>query len=91
MTVTQDSDMDPSPRERRSTMERHAQTIIGSLVFALMTWVGVALLDVKERLARIETRQLLTSGDQDRAVRQYEELERRVRDVESAVARNAGR
>ena len=73
--------------EAKSTFERHAQTVIAMLLLALLSWAGVTLLDVRERLTRIETRQL---GDADikRSVEQsVEELRRRVRDLELDSAR----
>lgn len=70
----------------KSALERHAQTVIGGLAFAVLTWVGFTLLDVKDRVTRIETRQLVATGNEDRAERKYEELERRVRQLESSTS-----
>lgn len=68
-------------------IERHAQTVIAMLLLALLSWAGVTLLDVRERLTRIETRQL---GDVEskRSIEQsVDELKRRVRDLELDGAR----
>lgn len=37
-----------------SMLERHTQTIISSVVLAILLWTGVTLLDVQNRVVRIE-------------------------------------
>ena len=40
--------------EKRSAFERHAQTAMNAVVVALMGWAGSTLIDVRDRLTRIE-------------------------------------
>lgn len=42
----------------RSALERHVQTILGSLILALMLGVGSLLLDLRDRMARAEEKAL---------------------------------
>lgn len=45
-----------------STIERHAQTIIAGVLLILVTWVGSTVVDIRDRVARIEERQLDVAG-----------------------------
>jgi len=38
----------------RGVMERHVQTILTAVVAALLGWVGVSLLDLRDRTTRLE-------------------------------------
>lgn len=67
--------------------ERHGQTIIGAVLLALLLWAGMTLLDVRDRLGRIETRQV-AAVDRDRYLdTEIADLRRRLRDIELEAAR----
>jgi len=55
----------------RGVMERHIQTILTGVVAALLGWVGVSLLDLRDRTTRLEVQtqnvaQLVADGTNDR-------------------------
>ncbi len=54
---------------RTTAMERHAQTIIGSLILACLLGAGAVLLDLRDRMSRGEEKQIsqiqLTSSLRD--------------------------
>jgi hypothetical protein len=43
----------------KSTLERHIQTVLTAIAIGLLTWNGVTLLDLKEKVVRMEVHQLL--------------------------------
>ena len=45
-----------------SIFERHAQTVIGAILLAILLWTGNALIDVRDRLGRIEVYQMNAAG-----------------------------
>lgn len=62
-------DTDPVPLEERrrdkiraSTMERHAQTIIGGLILAAILGIGGLLLDLRDRMTRSEEGRIALSA-----------------------------
>jgi outer membrane murein-binding lipoprotein Lpp len=73
--------------EGKSALERHAQTVIGAMVLALLLWAGSTLLDVRDRVVRIETQSVANGSKMDQLERQYHSLERRVHELELADAR----
>jgi hypothetical protein len=51
--------MDDLPeRRRQGAMERHIQTVLTGIVAALLAWVGVSLLDLRDRTTRLEVQTL---------------------------------
>jgi len=51
--------MDDLPeRRRQGVMERHIQTVLTGIVAALLAWVGVSLLDLRDRTTRLEVQTL---------------------------------
>jgi len=61
----------PDSQSRQSVIERHAQTIISGVVAALLGWVGVSLLDLRDRTTRVEVQLVsllatVTEGTTDR-------------------------
>ena len=75
--------------ESATGFERHGQTIIGAVLLALLLWAGMTLLDVRDRLGRIETRQV-AAVDRDRYLdAEIAEIRRRLRDIELDTARTA--
>jgi hypothetical protein len=69
--------MSEEPVER-SVFERHAQTVIGAVLLALLLWTGSSLIDVRDRLGRIEVYQI-NANQRDIALdSQMSELRRHV-------------
>ncbi len=69
--------------------ERHAQTVIGAILLALLLWTGSALIDVRDRLGRIEVYQINASTQDAALGRDMADLRNRVRDLEINEARRA--
>jgi hypothetical protein len=78
-------------REPRSGFERHAQTIIGGILLALLLWTGSSLIDVRDRLGRIEVYQINAGVRDSNIDREVSELRNRVRDIELQEARRLGK
>ena len=69
-TVSRDLD-DTPVYEHRTALERHIQTILTGVVAALLAWVGVSLLDLRDRVTRVEVQvlnmqSLIADGTADR-------------------------
>lgn len=79
-------------RDRRSVFERHAQTIVGSVLLALLLWSGNTLLDVRDRLGRIEVLQVNGADRAHDLAAQMAALLDRVRAIElrDAAGKNPG-
>lgn len=76
--------------ESATGFEKHGQTIIGAVLLALLLWAGMTLLDVRDRLGRIETRQV-AAADRDRYLdTEIADLRRRLRDIELETAQRSG-
>jgi hypothetical protein len=74
--------------EKATTMERHIQSGIGALILSILVWSGLTLLDVRDRLTRIETHTINESSRLLRIDTQLNELWVRMRDLELHNARN---
>lgn len=72
----------------RSAFERHAQTIVAGLALGILTWTGVTLLDVRERITRMEVRQLATPDRERYVDSELADFRRRLRDLELETARS---
>lgn len=48
--------MDPEQNDSRSVLERHIQTILVAGTMALLSWVLLSVLDIRERLGKFEER-----------------------------------
>jgi len=48
------NNMDADNRRRRGLFEQRVQTVLMTVVTALILWVGNSLLDVRDRLTRLE-------------------------------------
>lgn len=70
-----------------TTFERHAQTIIGGLLLALLLWAGNSLMDMRVQLAHIAGQ--MASFDRGNVTRDAEaaHLRDRVRALELTAAR----
>lgn len=69
--------------EKLNLFERHAQTALAMLVVALLVWVGSSVQQTEIAVAelRIEIQYLKASFE--KPTKRIDELERRVRDLES--------
>ena len=74
-------------QEPRTGFERHAQTIIGGILLALLLWTGSSLIDVRDRLGRIEVYEINSGVRDSNLDREVNELRNRVRELELQEAR----
>lgn len=51
----------------KAGIERHIQTLVTSITLALLLWTGVTLVDLRDRLARIEEKQITMNLEVSRA------------------------
>ena len=73
-----------------SVFERHAQTLVGVVASALLLWTGNTLLDVRDRLSRIEVHQLNDAQHSINTRKEMVELRQRMDALETlARARTA--
>jgi hypothetical protein len=72
-----------------SGFERHAQTIISAVVLALLAWTGTTLLDVRERLTRIEAIKLSEVANDQRLNAELAGIRDRLHVVELQLAKNS--
>jgi TolA-binding protein len=73
-------------------IERHIQTLVTSITLALLMWTGLTLVDLRDRLARMEEKIISLNADLTRAQadrftmtdwkREKENLEERFRRLE---------
>lgn len=68
-----------------SVFERHAQTLVGVVASALMLWTGNTLLDVRDRLARIEVHQLNDANHGIAMRKELGELRQRTETLEAVI------
>jgi len=83
---------------KRGGFERHIQTLVTSITLALLMWTGVTLIDLRDRLARMEERlisvkaELLISQENKFSAtewrREKEIIEDRFRRLERDLERN---
>ena len=72
-----------------SGFERHAQTTISAVVLALLAWTGTTLLDVRERLTRIEAIKLSEVANDQRLNAELAGIRDRLHVVELQLAKNS--
>jgi hypothetical protein len=72
-----------------STFERHGQTIIGALVLAILLWTGNTVIDIKDKVNRIEVFQITAANHDVIADREVSDLKERVRTLELDSARGS--
>lgn len=82
MTQHQPPEDYPQQRSSGSVIERHIQTIVTAVLLAVLLWTGNTLLDVREKLARIEQRQVSDSDQWLRVWRAIEDSNQRLRRLE---------
>jgi hypothetical protein len=49
--------------DRRPGIERHIQTIVTSITLALLMWTGMTLVDLRDRLARMEEKMISQAAE----------------------------
>jgi hypothetical protein len=75
------------PKVTSSAFERHGQTVLSMLVLALVLWTGNSVLDIKDKVTKIEVYQITASNHDVTADREVSDLKERVRTLELDSAR----
>ena len=73
--------------EDKSGIERHTQTILSSVVLALLLWTGATLLDIQNRVVRIESYNVARAENLADVKAQLEEFRKRLSTIEIEHAR----
>lgn len=83
--------------ERRTAMERHAQTILTGVITILLAWVGLTLTDSANQIARLEER-LVSLGREVQMMRNqlnnqysYRDAERDFSAIRAQIKSNSDR
>jgi len=71
-----------------SVFERHGQTILSGVVLALMLWVGSTVLDIKDKVTKIEVYQINSNSHDLVLDKEIVDLSNRVRAIELEHARS---
>lgn len=73
----------------KSAIERHAQTIISAVALALLLWFGATLVDVQNRVVRIEAYNVARNDNSAEIKSEIAELRKRMTLLEMEHAKGS--